>query len=127
MQITDTSKIDAYYQALIERKQSFVGIFFVGVKTTSAFCIATCRARKPKKENVEFFTTFKDALDHGYRPCKICKPTENANQAPESVEQAIKLVKENPKTKITDYQLKENDISPENVRRRFKTHNGMTF
>jgi tryptophanase len=51
-------------------------------------------------ENVEFYTTFKEALDNGYRPCKICKPTENANQAPEQVEKAIILVKENPKDKI---------------------------
>ena len=57
MRITDHKKIETYYQALLDRRQSFVGIFFVGVKTTSVFCIATCRARKPKKENVEFFDT----------------------------------------------------------------------
>ncbi|TCI93056.1 bifunctional transcriptional activator/DNA repair enzyme AdaA [Tenacibaculum sp. M341] len=127
MLVTDNKKIETYYQALLERKQNFVGIFFVGVKTTLVFCIATCRARKPKKENVEFYTTFKDALDNGYRPCKICKPTENANQAPEQVENAIKLIKENPKKKITDYQLRQKGISPEIVRRWFKKNYGMTF
>ena len=127
MLITENKKIETFYKALIDRKQSFVGIFFVGVKTTSVFCIATCRARKPKLENVEFYTTFKEALDNGYRPCKICKPTENANQAPEQVEKAIKLVKENPKEKITDYQLRQIEISPEVVRRWFKKHYGMTF
>lgn len=127
MLVTDNKKIETYYQALLERKQNFVGIFFVGVKTTLVFCIATCRARKPKKENVEFYTTFKDALDNGYRPCKICKPTENANQAPEQVENAIKLIKENSKEKITDYQLRQKGISPEIVRRWFKKNYGMTF
>lgn len=127
MLITNRKKIEMYYQALLERKQSFVGIFFVGVKTTSVFCIATCRARKPKKENVEFYTTFKEALDNGYRPCKVCKPTENANQAPEQVEDAIALVKENPKEKITDSQLRQKGISPEVVRRWFKKNYGMTF
>jgi AraC family transcriptional regulator of adaptative response/methylated-DNA-[protein]-cysteine methyltransferase len=127
MLITENKKIETFYKALLDRKQSFVGIFFVGVKTTSVFCIATCRARKPKLENVEFYTTFKEALDNGYRPCKICKPTENANQAPEQVEKAIKLVKENPKEKITDYQLRQIEISPEVVRRWFKKHYGMTF
>jgi AraC family transcriptional regulator of adaptative response/methylated-DNA-[protein]-cysteine methyltransferase len=43
-------------------------------------------------------------LDNGYRPCKICKPTENANQAPEQDEKALIVVKENPKDKITDFQ-----------------------
>ncbi|MCX2680011.1 methylated-DNA--[protein]-cysteine S-methyltransferase [Galbibacter sp. EGI 63066] len=127
MSIIENNKIETYYKALLERKQSFVGVFFVGVKTTSVFCIATCRARKPKKENVEFFSSFKEALDNGYRPCKICKPTENANQAPEQVETAIKMVKENLKGKITDYQLRKKSISPEVVRRWFKKNYGMTF
>lgn len=127
MVVTEKKKIDTYYQALLERKSDFVGIFFVAVKTTSVFCIATCRARKPKIENVEFYTTFKEALQNGYRPCKICKPTENASEAPEQVERAILLVKENPKEKISDYRLRESQISPELVRRWFRKHYGITF
>ncbi|WP_299258061.1 bifunctional transcriptional activator/DNA repair enzyme AdaA [uncultured Aquimarina sp.] len=127
MLITENKTIEIYYKALLERKESFVGIFFVGVKTTSVFCIATCRARKPKLENVEFYTSFKEALDHGYRPCKICKPTENANEAPEQVEKAIALIKQHPKEKITDDQLRKLAISPEVVRRWFKKNYGMTF
>lgn len=127
MLITENKTIERYYKALLERKENFVGIFFVGVKTTSVFCIATCRARKPKLKNVEFYTTFKEALDNGYRPCKICKPTENANEAPEPVEKAITLVKQNPKEKITDDQLRILAISPEVVRRWFKKNYGMTF
>jgi AraC family transcriptional regulator of adaptative response/methylated-DNA-[protein]-cysteine methyltransferase len=127
MLITEKKKIDAFYKALLNREQSFVGIFFVGVKTTSVFCIATCRARKPKLENVEFYTTFKEALDNGYRPCKICKPTRNANEAPEQVATAMELVKNHPKEKITDYKLRQQQISPEVVRRWFKKNYGMTF
>lgn len=127
MLITEKKKIETFYKALLNREQSFVGIFFVGVKTTTVFCIATCRARKPKLENVEFYTTFKEALDNGYRPCKICKPTQNANEAPEQVELAMDLVKNHPKEKVTDFRLRQNQISPEVVRRWFKKHYGMTF
>jgi len=127
MLVTDKKQMEIYYQALVDRESSYIGIFYVGVKTTSVFCISTCRARKPKFENVEFYTTFKEALDSGYRPCKICKPTENANEAPTQVEEAIKMVKEKPKEKISDYQLKQNEISPELVRRWFKRNYGMTF
>ncbi len=127
MLITDHNTIENYYQALLDRKQHYVGIFFAGVRTTSVFCIATCRARKPKRKNVEFYTSFKDALDNGYRPCKICKPTENANQAPEQVERAISLIKEHPKDKITDFQLRQKEISPEVVRRWFNKNYGMSF
>ncbi|WP_350287226.1 methylated-DNA--[protein]-cysteine S-methyltransferase [uncultured Croceitalea sp.] len=127
MRITELKTIDEYYRALLERKPNFVGIFFVGVKTTSVFCIATCRARKPKKENVEFFTTFKDALDNGYRPCKVCKPTEYAHKAPEHIRRAIQLIKENQKSKVADAQLRQMNISPEVVRRWFNKNYGMTF
>ena len=127
MRITDTLKIQSYYEALVSRNQQFVGTFFVGVKTTSIFCIPTCRARKPKFKNVEFYSTVKSAMDNGYRPCKVCKPTENAHKAPPAIERAIQLVKEQPKTKITDQQLQALDLSPVTIRRWFKKHYGMTF
>ncbi|MWP46750.1 bifunctional transcriptional activator/DNA repair enzyme AdaA [Gilliamella sp. Pas-s27] len=127
MIISNADKIREYYQALLTKDQNYVGIFYAGVKTTSVFCIATCRARKPKFENVEFFSTFKAALDAGYRPCKICKPTENANETPIDVAKAITLITENPKTKVSDTILKKHQISPEMVRRWFKKHYGITF
>ncbi|NDK57005.1 bifunctional transcriptional activator/DNA repair enzyme AdaA [Pontibacter fetidus] len=127
MLVTDKEKIETYYTALLNRDQSYVGIFFVGVRTTTVFCIATCRARKPKAENVTFFTTFKDALNHGYRPCKVCRPTENANLAPEQVNTAIELVRSNPKEKISDYTLRQKEVCPVLVRRWFKQHYGITF
>lgn len=127
MQISNQHQIDDYYQALLDRNPEYVGIFYVGVKTTSVFCIATCRARKPKKENTEFFQSVQEALREGYRPCKVCKPTENAQEAPSAVERAIQLVKENPKEKISDERLRSEDISPEMVRRWFKKNYGLTF
>ena len=112
----------------MERKPSYHRyIFYVGVKTTSIFCIATCRARKPKLENVEFYTTLKEVLDQGYRPCKICHPTQNGNEIPTSVVEAIQLVKSRPKEKISDQMLKSHQISPDLVRRWFKKNYGLTF
>ncbi len=127
MLVTEKKKIATYYKALLNREQKFVGIFFVGVKTTAIFCIATCRARKPKLENVEFYTTFKEAMNNGYRPCKICKPTQNAHKPPEQVEIAMALVKNHPKEKVSDQMLREQKISPEVVRRWFKKNYGLTY
>jgi len=127
MLVTDEIQIDTYYRALLERASDYVGIFFVGVKTTGVFCIATCRARKPKRENVDFYTNFKEALDAGFRPCKICRPTENALAAPPPVARAIELVRANPKERVSDWQLKQQGIGPEFVRRWFVKHYGMTF
>ena len=127
MLVTQKEKIQSYYQALVNRDSNFIGIFYVGVKTTSIFCISTCRARKPKFENVDFYTTFKSAMDAGFRPCKICRPTENSNEAPEQVQTAIRMVEQNPMDKVSDYTLRQNNIQPEFVRRWFKKNYGMTF
>jgi len=127
MKITDNSQCDIWYQALIERAVEFTGIFFVGVKTTGVFCISVCRARKPKRENVEFYNDFKSALDAGFRPCKVCRPTENACTAPTFIEQALQLVREKPKERVSDTELRQHDISPERVRRWFLQNHGITF
>jgi len=122
-----TEKEVEYYKALVERNSKYVGIFYACVKTTSVFCIATCRARKPKPENVIYYSSFQEALKAGFRPCKICKPTENANEAPASIRAAIKLVKDHSKEKISDEWLRSENISPDMVRRWFKKNYGLTF
>lgn len=127
MQVSDPSEIRKFYSALVERDPAFVGIFYVGVKTTGVFCISTCRARKPKPGNVEFFKELKDALSFGYRPCKICRPTETSGNLPEPVSRALAIVKGNPNEKVTDYQLYRNGIQPEKIRRWFKQNYGITF
>lgn len=127
MLVTDPRQIEQYYQALVARDPAFVASFYVGVKTTGIFCISTCRARKPKRENVEFFTEMKDLLHNGYRPCKICKPTEQADTMPEDIRQALTLVQSNLKEKVGDQELEQHGLRPEKIRRWFKQHYGMTF
>jgi len=127
MQISNVKDIEKYYNALVSRDEQFVGIFYVGVKTTGIFCIATCRARKPKFENVEFYSEVKDLLRNGYRPCKICKPTENSNEPPEDVRKAIDLLNASEDRKLSDWQLKQEGFSPEKIRRWFNKHHGVTF
>lgn len=127
MTFTETQKLDQYYQALVDRDPEYLGVFYVGVKTTSVFCISTCRARKPLRQNVEFFPSFRDAMENGYRPCKICRPTEHAHEAPAEVQRAIDLVRDHPKRKINDEELRAEMISPEQVRRWFKQNYGITY
>lgn len=125
--IEDKNKVDEYYEALLARDSQYLGSFYVGVKTTNVFCISTCRARKPKKENVVFYISSKEALQHGFRPCKVCKPTENVNETPVEVKHLMKLVEEHPDRKIKDMHIRELSYSPEKVRRWFKANMNMTF
>src|SRR5580704_15008659 len=98
---------NAMYQALLNKDTSFDGAFYAAVKTTGIFCRPTCTARKPKPENVEFYNTAKDAILHGYRPCKVCSPLESKGHAPEHIQQLLLVINQQPTEKITDYQLRK--------------------
>lgn len=63
-----------FWRAMKNNDVRFDGVFFVGVKTTGIYCRPTCRARLPKRENVEFYTDRATAVRSGFRACKRCKP-----------------------------------------------------
>ncbi len=89
------------YSALVNKDSNFEGIFMVGVKTTGIFCRPTCTARKPKPENVEFFSTAHEALMSGYRPCKVCSPLNYKGTAPEWLKPLLDEINENPSDQDT--------------------------
>jgi hypothetical protein len=62
----------------------FDGIFFTGVRTTGIFCRSICTAKKPKRENVVFFPSAREALLAGYRPCRVCHPMAARGSSPTS-------------------------------------------
>lgn len=118
---------EAMYQDIIDKDTSFEGIFFTAVKTTGIFCRPSCTARKPKIENVEFFSSAKECILKGYRPCKVCRPLENLNQTPADIQQIMNELQENPTLKFKDQNLRERGIEPSYIRRWFLKHHGITF
>lgn len=115
------------YTAIIEKDTSFEGVFFTAVKTTGIFCRPSCTARKPKKENVEFFFTSKEAFQHGYRPCKVCKPMELLNETPDFIKELINDLSNDPSLKLKDYDLVKRGLEPNTIRRWFLKNHNMTF
>ena len=95
------------YDALLSKDSSFEGIFVVGVKTTGIFCRPTCTARKPKQENVEFFGSAREALMHGYRPCRICNPLGQKGEIPDWLKPLIDEVSSTPGIRLKDRDLKQ--------------------
>jgi AraC family transcriptional regulator, regulatory protein of adaptative response / methylated-DNA-[protein]-cysteine methyltransferase len=118
---------DMMYRALVNRDSSFEGIFFVGVRTTGIFCRPTCSAKKPARQNVDFFSTPSEALHGGYRPCLRCRPMDPEKRPPELIERLRAEVERAPGGRVTDKELAALSIDPSTARRQFKRHYGMTF
>lgn len=124
--ISDKQKVE-YYQALLDKRTEYEGIFFVGVKTTGVFCRPTCPARKPKLENCEFFENAQQALLASFRPCKRCKPLSHPKHVSELVQILVEAVEENPEKRWKDSDFQELSVDPSTARRQFKRRFGMTF
>jgi AraC family transcriptional regulator of adaptative response/methylated-DNA-[protein]-cysteine methyltransferase len=115
------------YRALARRDRSYEGIFVAGIRTTGVFCRPGCRARTPKRENVTFFTGTKQALDAGYRPCKLCRPMEPVGAVPPGIARVLALLRDDPMARVRDARLRAMGLGPAAVRRWFRKHHGMTF
>jgi AraC family transcriptional regulator of adaptative response/methylated-DNA-[protein]-cysteine methyltransferase len=118
---------ETMYRALVNRDSTFEGIFFVGVRTTGIFCRPTCTAKKPARENVDFFATSSEAVHGGYRPCLRCRPMDPGKRPPKLIERLRGEVERAPGGRLTDKELAAMAIDPSTARRQFKRHYGMTF
>ncbi|MDP4289871.1 MAG: methylated-DNA--[protein]-cysteine S-methyltransferase [Bacteroidota bacterium] len=118
---------DIMYRALVDKDAAFEGTFIAAVKTTGIFCRPTCSARKPKRKNVEFFRTPREAILHGYRPCKICNPLLQSGYTPDYISEILKEINNNPSVRIKDWDLKKRGIEPSKIRRWFMKNHGITF
>ena len=82
------------YGRFLAGDPAFDGRFFTGVRTTGIYCLPSCKARKPKFENVRFFPTCEAARAQGFRPCRKCHPDDFARGADPVLESVEALVGE---------------------------------
>jgi AraC family transcriptional regulator of adaptative response/methylated-DNA-[protein]-cysteine methyltransferase len=115
------------YDALVNRDKSYEGIFYVGVKTTGIFCRPVCPARKPDRKNVEYYSSTKDAILAGYRPCKRCNPMQPFGSTPDWLKELFDEMKKDDSIRWKDYDLRARNFDPSRVRRWFKKNHNMTF
>ena len=118
---------DEMVAAFERRDASYDGLFYTGVRTTGIFCRPTCRAKKPKRENLEFFASARDALFSGYRPCKRCRPMQPAHEPPPWLGDVLALTGDGPDGRVRDADLRRMGLDPGRVRRWFQREHGMTF
>jgi AraC family transcriptional regulator of adaptative response / DNA-3-methyladenine glycosylase II len=87
------------YARMLAGDAEWNGRFFTGVLTTGIYCLPSCKARKPKRENVRFFHSCEEARAAGLRPCKKCHPDDfalGADPVLESVETLVGEIRSNP-------------------------------
>jgi AraC family transcriptional regulator of adaptative response/methylated-DNA-[protein]-cysteine methyltransferase len=114
-------------QACLRRDESYDGVFLLGVRSTGIFCRPSCPARKPKPENVQYFSTTRAALFAGYRPCKRCRPLDTNGRPPAWVGKLLAAVDTEPAARIRDRDLRGRGVDPARARRYFLKNYGMTF
>src|SRR6266849_9186765 len=69
-----------FWQATLARDSRADGTFVLAVRSTHIYCRPSCPARRPLRRNVIFFRTREEAEQHGYRPCRRCRPNEISGQ-----------------------------------------------
>jgi AraC family transcriptional regulator of adaptative response / DNA-3-methyladenine glycosylase II len=65
---------DRRFDLFLARDRASDGKFLTGVLTTGIYCLPSCPAKRPRRENVRFFRTPDEAQRSGLRPCRRCRP-----------------------------------------------------
>ena len=65
---------DEMWDKIIACDEKYDGLFYTAVKTTKIFCRPSCKSRKPKRINVEFYHDINKVENAGFRACKRCQP-----------------------------------------------------
>lgn len=116
------------WAAINERDRRFDGAFVFAVETTGIYCRPSCPARRPHRENVEFFRSPQQAEASGYRACRRCRPQHpDGTPAEQAVEAARAYLDAHLDEQISLETLAEEvGMSPHHLQRTFKRFVGLS-
>ncbi len=77
------------WQAVVDRDTNHDGRFVFAVSSTGVYCRPSCPARRPRRENVEFFRDAMTAEKAGYRACLRCHPKAVGGSAQAELVKAV--------------------------------------
>lgn len=80
---------------------TYDGLFYTAVKTTKIYCRPSCKSRKPKKANVEFYDNLLTVEEAGFRACKRCQPEISWSPQEELVKKVTGFLINHYKQKLT--------------------------
>ncbi len=120
---------EARWQAVQQRDERFNGVFVYAVRSTGIYCLPTCPSRRPRREQVVFFSSCEEAEAAGFRACRRCRPREalTQDQRVEVVRQATALIEADPEASPSlDELSRQLHLSPSHLHRLFKAITGLT-
>src|SRR5205085_3378344 len=119
---------DARWQAVQARDTESDGKFVFAVSSTGVYCRPSCPSRRPRRENVMFFSKPQDAEHAGYRACLRCRPqATGAGRQTEMVKAICRYIEQHLDEPVTLQRLsKEFRQSPFHLQRTFKAVLGVS-
>jgi AraC family transcriptional regulator of adaptative response/methylated-DNA-[protein]-cysteine methyltransferase len=119
---------DPRWNAVLARDAARDGEFVFAVSSTGVYCRPSCAARRPRRENVQFFLKPEAAEQAGYRACLRCRPKSFSGNAESDAAKAIcRFIEQHLDEPLTLDRLgKEFRQSPFHLQRRFKAVLGIT-
>jgi AraC family transcriptional regulator of adaptative response/methylated-DNA-[protein]-cysteine methyltransferase len=124
----DFGTSDQRWEALVRRDRQADGAFFYAVKTTGVYCRPICSARRPNRNNVEFFSSSADAERAGYRACRRCRPQQMSNLSPmlAAIARACEIIEDAEEAPSLTALAAAVGFSPFHFQRLFKETVGVT-
>ncbi|MBG6665612.1 bifunctional DNA-binding transcriptional regulator/O6-methylguanine-DNA methyltransferase Ada [Pseudomonas aeruginosa] len=119
---------DPRWAAVLTRDAAADGAFVYAVKTTGVYCRPSSSARRPRRENVEFFATAEAAEAAGYRPSRRAAGDRRlaAEQRAERVAQACRMIETAETPPALEALAARLGMSPFHFHRLFKAETGLT-
>ncbi|MGC1647876.1 MAG: bifunctional DNA-binding transcriptional regulator/O6-methylguanine-DNA methyltransferase Ada [Candidatus Sulfotelmatobacter sp.] len=119
---------DPRWNAVVARDATRDGEFVFAVSSTGVYCRPSCAARRPRRENVQFFVRTEEAERAGYRACLRCRPKSfSGNTESDGVKAICRFIEQHIDEPLTLDRLgKEFHQSPFHLQRRFKAVLGIT-
>jgi AraC family transcriptional regulator of adaptative response/methylated-DNA-[protein]-cysteine methyltransferase len=124
----DQPNDDQRWNAVVARDSAHDGGFVFAVASTGVYCRPSCPARRPRRENVTFYSRPEQAEKAGFRACLRCRPGSiSGNPQSDSAKQICRYIEQHLDETITLERLgKVFGQSPFHLQRRFKAALGIT-
>jgi AraC family transcriptional regulator of adaptative response/methylated-DNA-[protein]-cysteine methyltransferase len=112
---------------VLERDARQDGRFVYAVATTGVYCRPSCPSRRPRRENVAFFSGPEAAEGAGYRACRRCAPESSLAPAERTVQRACAYLEAHLDEPVTLEALgREIGVSPYHLQKMFKRMTGVS-